>query len=201
MYDVPFSEQWILDLCLSDVNKILVFIIIPIVFFILATIFQFKKIKDKKILISMLIASIVAYAIFYLFYVMIFFTIGIFNCSMQTFYRGVNFAHPIHAQIKQRISENRNIPQNLADLQKMDPENYKEMTQYAKVNYLYDLKTKTYTFFVRPSKYGLVLFDSKNDYKIYDLNSFLKSKDNDPTGIWGGTYPPDYPGPWDKLPE
>ncbi len=120
---------------------------------------------------------------------------------MSTFYRGVTPAHAIHAQIKQRISENRNIPQNLADLQKMDPENYKEMTQYARVNYVFDAKTKEYTFFVRPSRYGLVLFDHKNDYKLYDLNLILKSKDNDPTGIWGGTYPPNYPGPWDKLPE
>lgn len=198
MYDVPFSEQWILDLCLSDLNKILVFIIIPIVFFILLTIFQFKKIRDKKILISMLIASVVAYAIFYLFYAIFFFMVGLSNCSMSTFYKGVIPAHAIHAQIKQRISENRNIPQNLADLQKMDPENYKEMTQYVKVNYVFDPKTKNYTFFVRPSKHLLVLFDSKNDYKIYRFG--IPSSDID-NNVMGGTYPPDYPGPWDKLPQ
>lgn len=198
---MPFSRQSVLDICLNDLNVLGVFIFFPILIFILIIIFQIKRIKEKRLLITMLIASPAVFAVIYLFYIIFFFIVGTTSCSMSTFYRGIIPAHAIHAQIKQRIKENKNIPQQLKDLEEMDPANYREMTQYAKVNYIFDTKTKNYTFFVRPSRFAIAIFDSKRDFKIYDFNKILINKEDIPTDIVMGTYPPDYPGPWDKLPK
>ena len=69
----------------------------------------------------------------------------------------------------------------------------------ANIANVFDPKTKTYTFFVRPSRYRFVLFDSKNDYKVYEINQLFPFSKS--STYFGGTYPPDYPGPWDKLPK
>lgn len=201
MYDIPFSQQWILDLCLNDLNIVRIFIAIPLIIIICTLLYQLMKFKTLAELGWRFFTSLFFLFILIFMYYFIFFLVGIFNCSMSTFYRGVNPAHAIHAQIKQRILEDKNIPQNLEDLQKMDPNNYYLMTIYTKVNYIFDPKTKNYTFFVRPSKHGVVIFDSKRDYKIYDLHKILFNKEQTPTNSFMGSYPPDYPGPWDKLPE
>lgn len=202
MYDIPFSEQWMLDLALSEINGLLVFVFFPLLAVFIGIFLAFKTTNSKKQLVGAIISVIFAAIVAYIIYGFIIMLIGygVFQFSMSTFYRGVHPAHAIHAQIKQRISENRNIPQNLKDLQEMDPTNYKEMTQYAKVNYIYDPKTKNYTFFVRPSKHGIVIFDSKKDYKIYDFDVIFKTKSK-PTSVWEGSYPPNYPGPWENLPQ
>ncbi len=200
MYDVPFSEQWVLDLCLNQLNVLRIFIIFPAIVFICTTLYVFMKENTlSSIVLRLVLAYITLTVIFFCYSVSCCIT-GLFHCSIaHTFYKGVRPAHAIHAQIKQRILENKNIPQSLKDLQEMDPSNYKLMSENAKVNYVYDPKTKTYAFFVRPSKYRFVLFDSKNDYKIYEINQLFPS--NNSSTYFGGSYPPDYPGPWDKLPE
>lgn len=197
MYDVPFSEHWILDFCLNPLNVILVFFVIPIICIIL----WFFLLKKAKIKLhgSIIFLMLVAFFPLWFMYMVLMMFLGFSSCSMRTFYKGIEPAHLIHAQIKERIKQNNDVPQSLEDLQKMDPKNYALMTQHAKVNYIYDEKAKNYTFFVRPSVHKAAVFDSKNDYKLYQLTYIFPKKIE--FSILAGTYPPDYPGPWDKLPK
>lgn len=197
MYDIPFSEHWILDFCLTPHISIFLLIIIPLLLLIIITIVQIKKIKEKKLLAVGLAVSYASFALFYVIYFFVYIFGGFTICRMSTFYKAIDPAHTIHAQIKERIKNNDDIPQNLADLKKMDSKNYELMTKHAKASYIYDSQSYTYTFFVRPSKYRVAVFDSRNDFKIYNLNTPFPDKK---TNIFGGKYPPDYPGPWDKLP-
>ena len=113
------------------------------------------------------------------------------------FFKGINGAHVIHAGIKDRFHDNVDIPQSLSDLQKINPDMYKLMTENAKVAYVADKEKKTYTLFVRPSKYVVVVFDNVNDFKIYGLDMNADMRFNPQHNF----YPPSYPGPWDKLPK
>jgi len=194
MYDVAFSEHWILDICLNPFNSLLLLIVLPLIAVIFYTVVLIKNIKNRRLLISFLLVSYIYFAIFYIIYFYIYLLVGFSICRMSTYYKAIEPAHAIHAQIKDRIRENKNIPQNLTDLKNMDSANFNEMIRHAKVAYIWDDRTKTYTFFVRSSRYLTAVFDSKKDYQEYDLR---KSANNT---SWPQSFPPDYKGPWDKLP-
>lgn len=194
MYDVAFSEHWILDLCLNSFNSLLLLVLLPLAAVIIYTVVLIKNIRNRRLLISFLLVSYIYFAVFYIIYFYIYLVIGYSICRMSTYYKAIEPAHAIHAQIKDSIRDDTMIPRNLTDLKNLDNDNFNEMMKHAKVAYIWDDKTKTYTFFVRPSRYLTAIFDSKKDYQEYDLRKSANSTS------WPQSFPPDYKGPWDKLP-
>jgi len=121
---------------------------------------------------------------------------GIFTCSAGAFWSGLTPAHAMHAQLKTNRDKNGAIPRSETELADINPQIYKQITSNAKSSYVYNSTNNTYTWFVRPSRYVVAVFDSSHDYSLYNI-------------LYGGVsfsyfshtnWPPDYPGPWNQLP-
>lgn len=81
---------------------------------------------------------------------------------------------------------------------RVDPALYETIRKNAKTLYLYDASTNAFTWFVRPSRYYVVVFDSRQDYKLYRLSTVHSFINEQITPL--PQYPPPYEGPWDQLP-
>lgn len=193
MYNTPLSDQWILDVCMT--GSVIWFILaLPII----GLFFFYFLLRKSKLGRSLSIAFSFAVLIcIYIFYIPAYLLGGFTVCRPDMFFRGIVAAHPIHAVIKEKIRTNQDVPKSIEDIKDINPEQFKIMSENAKVNYIYDEKNKTYTFFVRPSRYLVAIFDSKNDFKIYSLDKSADQRFNPEKNF----YPPSYLGPWDKLPK
>lgn len=126
----------------------------------------------------------------------IYFFVGIFNCSAAgQFFLGIYPAHEIHATMKDYYQRGLGWPKSEEELKNLDTSSYYAVITNAKTKYVYDLATGSYTWFVRPSRYQVFIFDDKRDFAIYTLSSLFNFTNTK------AHYPPSYEGPWDQLPD
>lgn len=199
MYDQFLSSQWIFDRCLhAETHFILIVILTTILltfpFWYLLTKGKLPKKESIELRVAVVVMAVFAIAPI-VFFASLFG--GLITCRTGwELLKGIDAAHPIHAVIKERYKAGEDMPKNLSDIRRINPERYDFMVKNSKVAYVYDEKANSYTLFVRPSEYYVAVFDNKNDYKIYELTNVHYRFDSGAL-----KYPPDYPGPWDKLPK
>ena len=121
--------------------------------------------------------------------------LGFLICSAggQVF-PGVDAAPKLHGLMKIIHTKEGKWPTSEQELKQLSPETYRKILDNAKTQYIYDPKTESYTWFVRPSKYAVAVFDDKRDFAIYGLSEKMNH-------FKASLYPPNYPGPWDQLPK
>ena len=146
-----------------------------------------------KVALSFIVTSL----LFLPFVVFVYFLVGFFiiNCnpSMQ-FFKAIQAAHEIHGKMKEQKLMYGYWPKDEEQLKQILPEEYLKVVSSAKSKYVYDSKSDSFVWFVRPSKYHLVIFDTEKEFTFYKF-----------PGQFGfinpiQEYPPSYLGPWDQLP-
>lgn len=197
MYDVIFSKQWIFDKCME------LSIVTPVIFLLLVILFGFtlykisRKIAQRyrnRLFISLIgtLASIPLIIFFILWtgYVVV-------GCSGGMFWEPVRNGHIIHNLLKIRKQKLGIYPKNETELMSLDSKSYKQIIQNAKTKYIYDQPSESFTWFIRPSKYYTIVFDSKSEYSMYKIPAVV------PINNWDSIsgYPPKYEGPWNELPK
>lgn len=202
MYDQWFSVRWWFDRCQEgSFFSFHIAIVFAIVIFCVTFIFltrrkmlaEFPLLKQILRLALSLLSAVSGFFLG-LFLIIIggFFVI---NCSSYlAFSPAVESGNVIHAMLKNR-SWKEGTPTSQEEVAQFQPAEYKALEQIAKIKYVYDPETKRYTLFVRPSRYKVIVYDSKTDYKIYLINRFPLY------GTGKDIYPPEIDGPWDQLPE
>lgn len=123
------------------------------------------------------------------------------TCSASgQFWPAIMAAHPIHGQLKIDVMEGKKLPKDHNEfVSRVDSALYETIRKNAKTLYLYDASTNTFTWFVRPSRYYVVVFDSRQDYKLYRLSTVHSFINEKVTPL--PYFPPSYEGPWDQLPQ
>ncbi len=113
----------------------------------------------------------------------------------SSFWPGIEGAHEIYAKLKYQYTQTGILPVNDEELRALFPQQFDLMKNNSKFKYIYNKSDNTYTWFIRPSRYYVVVLDSKKDYQIFQLSDkyYFGAKTN--------LYPPDYEGPWDQLPQ
>ncbi len=159
-----------------------------------------KWISDKSLslalkLILIAFTSILSFPIAMIF--ILYVGYGVVGCRAQTqFWPGIIAAHEIHGKLKENYLATSQLPKTESELEMLDDNTYKNITNNAKTKYIYDPQKNSFTWFVRPSRYFVAVFDTQSDYKLYRLTNreigwFKESVSQ---------YPPIYDGPWNKLP-
>jgi len=197
MFDKIFSSLWFLDRCLDGTS---LFPWIPLIFslFIGFLIHQCTKKAPTNFVVKTMLTILVFFTSFVFMTIMMFITgFLILQCSFAPFWDAIEPAHELHALIKNHKHTNGTYPENEDQLRKLSPDLYKSISDNAKQTYLYDHESESYTWFVRPSRHYVVIFDSKSDYVIYSIPQLITPSHWDQTP----NYPPSYPGPWDQMPK
>ncbi len=116
------------------------------------------------------------------------------DCAPSKLFKAVDAAHRIQEVMKEKHSEDGRWPISEVELSTIDPQ-YGVLVKNAKIKYIFEPQTDSYTLFVRPSLYSVYIFDDKNGFGFYSLSGIFKYRkwDYQP-------YPPPYEGPWDQLP-
>lgn len=187
MYNQIFSPQWVFDRCIEGQSlfiplNIIIFLIIILLIFLL-----FKKAKFTNIpniLLSTCLGIIILPVI-----VISSWLFGTFNCSAQYFWKGVLPAHELHAKINQYCTDHKHCPESEQEISKLDSQLFREITQNAKSKYVFDKVIGKYIWYVRPSKYYVVIFtqDSFNFYKIPNFINVKHWDDVEGSLIWLGS--------------
>jgi len=200
MYDKFLSPQWVFDRCVeAEALYLPLTFLLTLVF---AFLFYLLIRKSKFILHPKIIGYFLIYLIILpvVFYVVLLvgsiFGHGVVGCSdWKQFYPAVNAAHKIHATMKQNYIDGHGWPENLDELEMIDSQLFDVITENSKVNYVYDSYTDSYTWFVRPSRYFVVILDKGGEFGFYRLSPFMRHF------FKLALYPPSYDGPWDQLPK
>ena len=196
MYDKVLYWQWVWDRCLEGATllpwlSVLGALVFGVIFYLLIG----RKSRRKMIGLVVTVFSFV-----YSFALIGFFGIlgwMILDCSDGAFWASVGPAHQVHAAIKTYKRLYGTYPYDASQLMALSSKEYKKVTLSAKTIYVYNPLTDRFTWFVRPSRYYVSIFDSIYGYEIYRIPNIIKPIH------WNDIrdFPPDYEGPWDKLPK
>lgn len=198
MYNKFLSRQWIFDRCIEFSHPISLILLFLFVLFLGYLTYKGFKSLNRHAKISSVIIKLAAVVTTLIYLVVLGFSalvFALFFCTAHgSFWLGIFPADGFSTHLRWKYLGNEKMPQNQTELRELDPANYELMLKNAKVNYVYDPDSRSYTLFVRPSKYHMVVFDNKHDKQNYNLSSifgYFKFQ----------KYPPAYDGPWDKLPK
>jgi hypothetical protein len=190
MYTSFFSSLWWYDRCLQ--GSTLFYPLVIFGAFILGVIVFF---------IFLNIATHSIYPVVYGFYGMliglpVMFIFGlilgwfVIGCSDRTLWQPIEPAHRVHALLKINYAQTGTYPENQEGLAALGGKDYALVARTTQHVYVYDKNTNTYFWIIRPSAYYVVVFSSREDWKMYRIPGvFVK-----PTHFENiSDYPRDFP--------
>lgn len=152
----------------------------------------YKRSLKKKIFQTLLAAPLFIPTSTMTVYFLGFVIVGCY--APRQFWPGIDAAHKVHSQIKIYKGNNGYWPKSETQVKQLDSKNYNLVTDNAKTKYIYDSNNDNYYWFVRPSRFSVAIYTNQKDFEQYCLDIIFC------LGPWP-QYPPNFLGPWDKLPE
>lgn len=202
MYKQMLSQQWLFDRCLEVgyvlsplvTGVFLAAILAAIPAILLYLLLKKGFTKKKPLVISIVIVSFIILFPIFLFLEV---SIGFSLCNDGMFWASISPAHQLHALLKEQKKKTGTYPHNQAQLTNLAPDLMKDINSNAETIYIYNPVANTYTWFVRPSRYYVAIFDTKKDYALYSIPHLFNPHHWDIMG----SFPPSYSGPWNNIPQ
>jgi hypothetical protein len=169
------------------------------VFFVLK--YQSSKLP---LLFSVIVSFVLAGVAYLAFFVALFLLSSLLVDT--NFYPGIEQVAALTQDIFLYQKAQGNWPASPDVFASMDPQKLAALDRVAKTRYIFDAKTNSFYWFVRPSKYFVLVFSNHNMesnqgwndlHDVYRLSNFFRL----PEVSSAPTYPPAFVGPWDQLPQ
>ena len=173
MYNIPFSEQWVMDRCFEG-QRIFLWVALLISIFIgVSTFFAFKESIKKTIIriILSLVTFVSALILVFIFFMLIGYMV--IGCSMGTFWTPIRAAGTYTHILKDYKTKNGYYPKSEREMSKLAPDLYQKVKDTSEEVYIYDLEANSYKWIIRSSYYYITVVDPDNYYVIYKVPHFF----------------------------
>lgn len=157
MYNRIFSNAWWFDRCIEGEMYFLPLVILLSLSILgsLALLLHKKNVAISKIIVITFIAVFPTVPLAgFIGLIMGFFVI---SCSYGYFWQGVRPAMEMYYKINHTRTYFNTVPHSEKELQALDGSSYAAVQRLTKNKYIYDIKTNSYVWYVRPSKYKMAI--------------------------------------------
>jgi len=188
MYNILFSEQWILDRCFEGQRTFFWVVLLISIFVGVSTFIAFKE-GVKKIFFRIILSLITFVSAFILVFIFIMLLAHVvIGCSMGAFWTPIRAAGTYTHILKDYKAKNGYYPKSEEEMSKLAPDLYQKVKDTSEDIYIYDTKTNSYKWIIRTSFYYITVVDPNNYYVIYKVPHFFTIAPRS-----NPIYPSDYP--------